>query len=160
MLDSCAFSVEGFQLTALSGDARERPRQRCFDRLYSRSDPCHVCPLLANNPPATTTLVTQRDGYAIVSCTRTSETSSTVVMTKLSTKLLTHLNRGRMRALGRDLKLSQREQRVLEMIRLGAGRETVAEILGITERTVKFHERNLLRKLGAESRADLLRVLL
>jgi len=35
----------------------------------------------------------------------------------------------------------------------------IAQQLGIAPRTVKFHQANVLQKLGADSRVDLLRVL-
>ena len=38
--------------------------------------------------------------------------------------------------------------------------EEIGQILAISSRTVKFHQLNVLQKLGAESRQDLLRLLL
>ena len=37
--------------------------------------------------------------------------------------------------------------------------EEMAQSLGISENTIKFHVRNILRKLGLRSRAELLRLL-
>ncbi len=56
--------------------------------------------------------------------------------------------------------LTSREREVLELLLLGRTHEDVAQVLGITERTSKFHQANLLAKLGAESRLDLMRLFL
>lgn len=54
--------------------------------------------------------------------------------------------------------LTAREREVLELLLLGRTHEDIAVALGISERTSKFHQANLLAKLGAESRMDLLRL--
>lgn len=55
--------------------------------------------------------------------------------------------------------LTNREREVLELIVLGRSHGDIAQVLGISERTSKFHQGNLLAKLGAESRLDLMRLL-
>lgn len=54
--------------------------------------------------------------------------------------------------------LSQREQQVLFMISNGMLRKQVAYELGISERTVQFHIKNCIDKLGVENRAEAIRV--
>jgi DNA-binding CsgD family transcriptional regulator len=54
--------------------------------------------------------------------------------------------------------LTEREREVLELVLLGRSHQDIATALGISERTSKFHHANLLAKLGAESRIDLLRL--
>jgi DNA-binding CsgD family transcriptional regulator len=56
--------------------------------------------------------------------------------------------------------LSERERQVLTLLLRGHGVEDIALMLQIAPRTVKFHQSNVLQKLGADSRVDLLRVLL
>ncbi|MBS2021970.1 MAG: response regulator [Deltaproteobacteria bacterium] len=56
--------------------------------------------------------------------------------------------------------LSPRELQVLELILVGRTFADVGAALGISARTAKFHQANLLTKLGAESRIDLLRLFL
>jgi len=51
--------------------------------------------------------------------------------------------------------LSPREQGVLELVASGARNRAIAETLLISENTVKFHVANLLRKVGASTRAEL-----
>lgn len=57
-------------------------------------------------------------------------------------------------------RLTEREREVLDLLLLGRTHEDIAQLLGISERTSKFHQANLLTKLGAESRLDLLRLFL
>jgi len=56
--------------------------------------------------------------------------------------------------------LSSRERQVLDLLLLGRTMEEIALVLEISPRTVKFHQANVLDKLGAESRLDLLRLIL
>ena len=50
------------------------------------------------------------------------------------------------------LKLTGREYEVLMWLRAGKSNWEIAQILGISERTVKFHVLNLFEKLGANNR--------
>jgi DNA-binding NarL/FixJ family response regulator len=59
-----------------------------------------------------------------------------------------------------DGALSERERQVLTLLLRGRGVEDIATMLEIAPRTVKFHQANVLHKLGADSRLDLLRVIL
>ncbi|WP_243399009.1 LuxR C-terminal-related transcriptional regulator [Cryobacterium zongtaii] len=51
--------------------------------------------------------------------------------------------------------LSPREQGVLALVASGARNKAIAADLSISENTVKFHVANLLRKVGASTRAEL-----
>ena len=51
-------------------------------------------------------------------------------------------------------RLSRREQEVLRLVAEGLPTKQIARRLAITERTVKFHVASLLRKLGADNRAQ------
>jgi DNA-binding NarL/FixJ family response regulator len=50
--------------------------------------------------------------------------------------------------------LSPREREVLGLVAEGQAGKQIARALGISERTVKFHTASLLRKLGADNRAQ------
>ncbi|MEV6655052.1 LuxR family transcriptional regulator [Streptomyces sp. NPDC051219] len=50
--------------------------------------------------------------------------------------------------------LAERELEVLKHIAAGQRNRSIAKSLGISENTVKFHTRNLFRKMGAASRAE------
>jgi two-component system, NarL family, nitrate/nitrite response regulator NarL len=53
--------------------------------------------------------------------------------------------------------LTVRERDVLELLAEGLSNRRVAERLGISEHTVKFHVASIYGKLGASSRAELIR---
>ena len=52
--------------------------------------------------------------------------------------------------------LSQREQEVLNQVASGLPAKQIAFNLGITEQTVKNHKKNMFRKIGAKSSAQLI----
>jgi len=52
--------------------------------------------------------------------------------------------------------LSEREREVLRHLRAGATNPQMAEAMFVSVNTVKFHRANLMRKLGASSRDELL----
>lgn len=54
---------------------------------------------------------------------------------------------------GRE-RLSPREREVLRLVAEGQSNKQIAQGLTVTERTVKFHVASLLRKLGADNRAQ------
>jgi len=54
--------------------------------------------------------------------------------------------------------LTLREQEVIALVSLGLINKQVAAQLGVTEITVKVHRGNAMRKLGAKSLADLIRM--
>jgi DNA-binding NarL/FixJ family response regulator len=52
--------------------------------------------------------------------------------------------------------LTPREREVFELVLLGSSTRAMAEKLGVSQRTVKFHVANILGKLGVRSRLSLL----
>jgi DNA-binding NarL/FixJ family response regulator len=50
--------------------------------------------------------------------------------------------------------LSPREREVLELVADGLSNKVIAENLGISEHTAKFHLRSIMDKLGADTRTD------
>lgn len=67
--------------------------------------------------------------------------------------------RARLDELAERARLSKRERDVLELLVDGQSFEGIGAALGITARTVKYHQGRLLSKLGADSRSDLMRLL-
>ncbi|HEX3757707.1 MAG TPA: helix-turn-helix transcriptional regulator [Kofleriaceae bacterium] len=66
----------------------------------------------------------------------------------------------RIAQLAREAALSPRERQVLQLLLLGRNYAEIGVALQITPRTARFHQTNVLDKLGAESRLDLVRLLL
>jgi DNA-binding CsgD family transcriptional regulator len=71
----------------------------------------------------------------------------------------TALRDARLRELAGRARLSEREREVLTLLVSGAPLDEIATQIGIGLRTVKFHQSNVLNKLGADSRADLARLI-
>jgi DNA-binding NarL/FixJ family response regulator len=79
---------------------------------------------------------------------------------RLGKELLGALTAARIDELAVDAKLSTREAEVLGLLFLGRSTNDIAHQMNIVARTAKYHQRNVLRKVGAESRFDLSRLLL
>lgn len=56
--------------------------------------------------------------------------------------------------------LSEREKEVLRLIATGRPYKCIADELGISERTVKFHKASACRKLGVKTAAELTAIVL
>ncbi len=61
------------------------------------------------------------------------------------------------RAIGAGVKISRREQEVLDGVLQGLGNKEIASRLSVSERTVKFHVSSLLAKFGVTDRIALSR---
>ena len=53
-----------------------------------------------------------------------------------------------------DLALTEREREVLRLLAKGWDNHRIAKELGISERTVRFHLRNIYDKIGAQTRSE------
>jgi DNA-binding response OmpR family regulator len=73
---------------------------------------------------------------------------------------LPELLTARVRELADQSGLSPREREVLDLLLLGRTMDEIGVALSISPRTAKFHQANVLNKLGAESRLELLRLML
>jgi DNA-binding CsgD family transcriptional regulator len=78
----------------------------------------------------------------------------------LLSNLVPTLVDARVMAIGQTRGLSARETEVARLLLAGHSHSDIADALGITPRTVKFHQANILDKFGADSRFDLLRIVL
>lgn len=63
-------------------------------------------------------------------------------------------------AAGRLEALTAREREILALIAAGKLSKTIAEVLGISARTVEFHRAHIIQKTGARSTAELVRLAL
>jgi DNA-binding CsgD family transcriptional regulator len=100
------------------------------------------------------------DAFRVVTAEAIDDASARVTVRYLPARLLPELVDAKAARTAGDGALSDRERQVLTLLLRGRGVEDIATILEIAPRTVKFHQANVLQKLGADSRLDLLRVVL
>jgi DNA-binding CsgD family transcriptional regulator len=147
------------------GEQRIDARGRCYEVLHARSSPCEHCPLRGPRNLATT--IRSLDShhrlesgrYELLSVSRSGADSTSVSVRRLNVATFTAMLQVRLDELAARAKLSDRERTVLNHLMQGEPIDEIAAALDIGMRTVKFHQANLLAKLGADSRTDLLRLL-
>jgi DNA-binding CsgD family transcriptional regulator len=100
------------------------------------------------------------DAFRVVTARALDETSALVTVRCVEAGLLPELVDAKAARIAGAGALSERERQVLMLLLRGHGVEDIAAMLEIAPRTVKFHQSNVLQKLGADSRIDLLRVVL
>lgn len=141
--------------------ARGRP---CFEWLEQRSGPCPGCPALALRDGETTSMVLpSREAelpLRLISARGVKGAGAALVRRELDPKLIAQIVEAKLLVVAREKHLSPRERDVLRSLLRGDSSQDIATALGISPRTVKFHQANLLRKLGADSRLELVRWLL
>jgi DNA-binding CsgD family transcriptional regulator len=100
------------------------------------------------------------DAFRVVTADAVDAATVRVTVRYLPARLLSELVDAKATRTAGDRALSERERQVLTLLLRGRGVEDIATMLEIAPRTVKFHQANVLEKLGADSRLDLLRVVL
>jgi PAS domain S-box-containing protein len=135
---------------------------RCYGSLFSRAAPCSDCPAAPANGkgwPRTTArrLRGERSGYEVVTAEAAADRVRMRVR-RISDESIGAIYDSRVRDLADSAQLSDRERAVLTYLLMGRSIADIAAILDISPRTVKFHQANILEKLGADSRADLIRL--
>jgi PAS domain S-box-containing protein len=138
---------------------------RCFNYLYELDKPCRNCPAL---PGAKSTWpsvavrahATRDDCFEVVHAVQVEGDAVQVHVRRISDAELRRLFSAKLERIGENANLTAREHAVLEHLMAGRGPEEIATLLSVSKRTVKFHQANILEKLGAESRNDILRLLL
>lgn len=139
--------------------------RRCFEALHHRDAPCEGCPLLSKEEtswPRTAVVRPARTEAPLqfVSADRIDDDTVRVQVQDVPEGMLSGLLRAKIAGLADEARLSSRERSVLDLLLLGRAVQDISTVLSIAPRTVKFHQANILAKLGAESRADLFRLIL
>lgn len=134
--------------------------QPCWASLHQRQGPCECCPLEGEVKDRTVVRLASTQPFAaeLLVSKRTRDDLATVSAFTIDESTWSALVRQRVEAMAVRAKLSARERSVLELLMMGRSLSDIAAEVGITERTTKYHQQNLLKKLGADSRADLLRL--
>lgn len=145
----------------------ESPEAPCWKQIFGRSTACLDCPVgqLQSNPALqSVTAVMSADerslSAAVVSAERRAPglfgVSAWTVDGATFDKIVTQ----RMAGLSRRADLTAQEETLFALLVKGTDVEKVAQNMKITPRTVKYHQQNLLQKLGVKSRQLLCRLVL
>lgn len=105
-------------------------------------------------------LPTSERAFRLVTARAIDERTARVVVRCFDSRVLSDLVDAKVSRVAEACGLSDRERQVLRLLLHGRGLADIATMLEIAPRTVKFHQANVLQKLGADSRFDLLRVVL
>lgn len=137
----------------------------CFKELHGRSEPCPGCPVERSmvTGRAARSVIRRGGGttrFDVVSARLVAPHRHRVSVWPIDDALLSQLVVARVDALCERAGLSARERAALDLLMLGSSQEDIARELRISVRTVKYHQGNVHRKLGAESRLDLMRLFL
>jgi len=136
----------------------------CYRRGFGRSTECPQCPVRPLKGAAKATAVLRDEGEPfrvhVVTARARGEDAATVTAIPVDGGAYGALVQARIDYLAQVAKLTTREGELLRLLLLGRSLADVATVVGITPRTAKYHQQNLLRKLGADSRVDLFRLLL
>jgi PAS domain S-box-containing protein len=138
---------------------------RCFEVLHGTASACEECPVLREDggwPRISVRHSGQHDGAGAFEIRSAERVDANVVHIRartVSERTLEAIHAAKLQQLADRASLSAREREVLTYLMLGRTIEEMASLIGIAVRTVKFHQANVLQKLGADSRTDLVRML-
>lgn len=136
-------------------------RERCYTAIHGAEGPCADCPALHQQgeswPRTVVRRVSGSDAYEVVTA-QLSKDRIQVRLRRISEQTLCAIQESKLRSVADSAQLSERERAVLTYLLMGRSLADIGTVLGISRRTVKFHQANLLEKLGADSRADLVRL--
>ncbi|HSM92072.1 MAG TPA: LuxR C-terminal-related transcriptional regulator [Anaeromyxobacteraceae bacterium] len=151
------------RITSLGVEQRPAPTDRpCHLELHGRTTPCADCPVLLGDAarPTVRRLPRKEEAYQVVTLRSATRGIAEVSVRHVDGVALSGLIDARIGEVARVAGLSEREREVLRYLFMGRQLSDIAAILGISARTVRFHQGNLMSKLGADSRVDLIRLLL
>ncbi len=136
---------------------------KCYESFYGRLKPCEGCPAATagrTGARAHWVLSTPPEGFLLamarVSQPGRAQVTTVVVPDELCDNFMQEKVLSRVKRAG----LTKREREVFEGLTMGRSVSEIGKQLGIKPRTVKFHQDRLLSKLGADSRIDLIRILI
>lgn len=140
-------------------------RGLCHEVLWSRPAPCTNCPFIPSPSPAAWRARSAVIGagtdasYVLVVGRRIGLDTVRVEQHTVTGDLLGQLLESRLEVAASVASLSPREREVLRLLMLGRSLKEIGTALEISPRTAKYHQANVLTKLGADSRLDILRLL-
>jgi DNA-binding CsgD family transcriptional regulator len=160
----------GFDLRRVADDGELVPvygELPCYRFFHAASQPCGDCPLLrpSTDPwPRRAVRYRRANGgescFEVIEAEPAGESVVRLRILSLPEQTLQAIHQNRLQTLARRAQLSERETEVLGHLLAGRGTQEMAELLGVAPRTIKYHQANVLGKLGVDSRLDLLRLVL
>lgn len=133
---------------------------RCHEAVFGRPQPCEDCPLEgARRHRRAIARPGEKNTFLLLSVEPITSERVRVRVRSLPSTSLSAMHSARLRAASERAGLSPREMAVLSHVAQGSDPADISASLGITARTVKFHQRNALDKLGFDSRQALWRYL-
>ncbi|MBX3232617.1 MAG: PAS domain S-box protein [Labilithrix sp.] len=162
-----ASSVSDFgrliSLTTPRGPRLKVLPERCYAAIHGHGTPCNDCPALQHEatrwPRTAARWIGGPENIYEVVTAEAQDDRIRVRLRRISERTLNAIHESKLRSLADAAHLSERERAVLTYLLMGRSLADIATILGISIRTVKFHQANVLEKLGADSRADLVRLI-
>ncbi|MDF3069549.1 MAG: transcriptional regulator, LuxR family [Polyangiaceae bacterium] len=142
------------------GSAATPASGKCFEVLHARSSPCDNCPLSRGETLKPLVGVSRQapHDYLVTSATLRSDDCAHVSVRSVPSASFSAVMQARLDELAERAHLSKRERSVFAHLMEGRAVDDIASDLAISPRTVKFHQANVLQKLGADSRTDLIRL--
>lgn len=140
---------------------------RCYTLFHGLERPCADCPVLRGDGRWPKTNVrhhaaqTKSASSLVFEVITVEEVDSAAVRVRVrhvDEAMLAAIQETKLAWLADRAGLSKREREVFGHLVLGRGTDDIAQLVGISSRTVKHHQGSVLRKLGADSRADLMRI--
>lgn len=136
--------------------------ERCYRVVAGLDAPCPGCPLpnLPIGDTAEDLHVLPDERVMRWRALRVSRETARIEHTLMKPDVVNKLLRARLDAVATRCLLSDREREILDELVAGRTLEEIARVLRISPRTVRFHQDNVLAKLGIDSRLELMRLLL
>lgn len=140
-------------------------KARCFAAIHGLAQPCEDCPARTADAPWPRVRVRHVEGdqqigaFQIKSADKLDSGLVRIRIRNVTDGTLEAIHAAKIQQLSDRAELSAREREILMYLLLGRTSDDISNLLGIAARTVKYHQANVLQKLGADSRADLMRLL-
>jgi len=139
--------------------ARDGVARSCYRALHGRESPCDGCPVRSASS-GDGPMALRPDGFAVVATFEVERSVHRVREWIMSDGVVGALIRAKVASAAERAGLSHRQREVLGYLLLGRTAEQIGRLLQITPRTAKFHQARILERLGAESRVDLVRLIM
>jgi DNA-binding CsgD family transcriptional regulator len=139
------------------------PQRPCWEQLFGRTSECPNCPLRREGLARHTTGVLTGDGPAFAATLLVAERHgdrATVTAQPIDAAAWGQLTQARIAHLAASSGLNERERDVLSLLVMGRSLDDIATALELSVRTAKYHQQKILEKVGADSRLDLVRLVL